>query len=90
MLPVCRVTLHPLEEAVKPGEGQELKPKKSGFGLPAKYRVYDELRQALNDPDFVREEAPLMGDIVEATRQVPRANIPDMPDRIVAASFIIH
>jgi hypothetical protein len=26
-----------LEEAVKPAQGQELKPKKSGYGLLAKY-----------------------------------------------------
>ncbi len=30
-------TLHVLEEAVKPVEGQKLKPKKSGYGLLAKY-----------------------------------------------------
>jgi hypothetical protein len=30
-------TLQVLEEAVKPAEGQELKPKKSGYGLLAKY-----------------------------------------------------
>jgi plasmid stability protein len=28
---------HVLEEAVKPAEGQKLKPKKSGYGLLAKY-----------------------------------------------------
>jgi hypothetical protein len=30
-------TLHVLEEAVKPTEGQKLKPKKSGYGLLAEY-----------------------------------------------------
>jgi hypothetical protein len=30
-------TQHVLEEAVKPAEGQKLKPKKSGYGLLAKY-----------------------------------------------------
>ena len=30
-------TRHLLEEAVKPQEAQELKPKKSGYGLLAKY-----------------------------------------------------
>ena len=30
-------TRHLLEEAVKPAEGQELKPKKSAYGLLAKY-----------------------------------------------------
>jgi hypothetical protein len=30
-------TLHVLEQAVKPAEGQKLRPKKSGYGLLAKY-----------------------------------------------------
>jgi plasmid stability protein len=30
-------TRHVLEEAVKPAEGQKLRPKKSGYGLLAKY-----------------------------------------------------
>ena len=50
--------------------------------------AYDDLRQALNDPHFVLEEAPLTGEIVEAMRRVPRADIPDMPDRIVAATAL--
>ncbi len=54
--------------------------------LPAS--AYDELRSALNDPDFVLEEAPLTGEVVETMRQVPRAEIPDMPDRIVAATAL--
>jgi hypothetical protein len=45
--------------------------------LPAS--AYDELRKALNDPDFVLEEAPFTGEVVETMRQVPRADIPDMP-----------
>jgi PIN domain nuclease of toxin-antitoxin system len=51
--------------------------------LPAS--AYDELRQALSDPDFVLEEAPFTSEVVETMRQVPRTDIPDMPDRIVAA-----
>ncbi len=54
--------------------------------LPAS--AYDELRGALNDPDFVLREAPFTGQIVEAMRQVPREDIPDMPDRIVAATAL--
>jgi len=50
--------------------------------------AYDELRKALMDPDFVLEEAPFTSDIVEAMRQVPRADIQDMPDRIVAATAL--
>jgi PIN domain nuclease of toxin-antitoxin system len=52
--------------------------------LPAS--AYDELRQALNDPDFVLQEVAFTGAIVEAMCQVPRTEIPDMPDRIVAAT----
>jgi PIN domain nuclease of toxin-antitoxin system len=54
--------------------------------LPAS--AYDELRIALNDPDFVLEEAPFTGEVVETMRQVPRVDIPDMPDRIVAATAL--
>ena len=50
--------------------------------------AYDELREALNDPDFVLEEAPFTGEVVETMRQVPREDIPDMPDRIVAATAL--
>jgi PIN domain nuclease of toxin-antitoxin system len=54
--------------------------------LPA--LAYDELRKALNDPAFVLEEAKSTGEIVETMRQVPRVDIPDMPDRIVAATAL--
>jgi PIN domain nuclease of toxin-antitoxin system len=50
--------------------------------------AYDELRKALNDPDFVLEEAPFTGEVVEIMREVPRTDIPDMPDRIVAATAL--
>jgi PIN domain nuclease of toxin-antitoxin system len=54
--------------------------------LPAS--AYRELRQALNDSDFVLREAPFTGEVVETMRQVPREDIPDMPDRIVAATAL--
>jgi len=50
--------------------------------------AYDELKNALNDPDFVLSEAPFTGEIVEAMRKVERTDIPDMPDRIVAATAV--
>jgi PIN domain nuclease of toxin-antitoxin system len=46
------------------------------------------LRQALKDPRFVLKEASFTGEVVETIRQVPRADIPDMPDRIVAATAL--
>jgi PIN domain nuclease of toxin-antitoxin system len=54
--------------------------------LPAS--AYTELRNALADPEYVIEEAPFTAEVVEALRQVPRADIPDMPDRIVAATAV--
>jgi PIN domain nuclease of toxin-antitoxin system len=54
--------------------------------LPAS--AYRELKNALADPDYVIEEAPFTVEIVDAMRQVPRADVPDMPDRIVAATGV--
>ena len=48
--------------------------------------AYEDLQAALSDPEYVIEEAPFTAEVVEATRQVPRAQVPDMPDRIVAAT----
>jgi PIN domain nuclease of toxin-antitoxin system len=52
--------------------------------LPAS--AYNELKAALLNPDYVIEEAPFTAEIVDAMHQVPRATVPDMPDRIVAAT----
>lgn len=52
--------------------------------LPAS--AYDDLKAALADPEYVIEEAPFNGGVVEAIRLIPRAEVPDMPDRIVAAT----
>jgi PIN domain nuclease of toxin-antitoxin system len=48
--------------------------------------VYGDLKAALADSDYVIEEAPFTVDIVDAMRQIPRAAVPDLPDRIVAAT----
>src|SRR6266567_5756185 len=50
--------------------------------------VYDDLKAALADSDYVIAEAPFTVEIVDAMRQVPRAEVPDMPDRIIAATGI--
>ncbi|HEY3940349.1 MAG TPA: type II toxin-antitoxin system VapC family toxin [Bryobacteraceae bacterium] len=52
--------------------------------LPAS--AYEDLKSALADPEYVIEEAPFNGEIVEAMLKVSRADVPDMPDRIVAAT----
>lgn len=48
--------------------------------------AYEDLRAALSDPEYVIEEAPFSAEVVEAMREVPRAHVPDLPDRIVAAT----
>ena len=54
--------------------------------LPAS--AYDELTQALADPEHVFTEAVFSAAIVQAMRQVSRAEVPDMPDRMVAATGV--
>jgi PIN domain nuclease of toxin-antitoxin system len=54
--------------------------------LPAS--AYDELTQVLADPEHVFVEAVFTAAIVQAMRQVSRAEVPDMPDRIVAATAV--
>ena len=48
----------------------------------------DDLRSALDNPDQAFKEAPFTKDIVSAMRRVPRDEVPDMPDRIVAATAV--
>lgn len=50
--------------------------------------AYEELTAALRAPDSLLEEAPLTAEVVEAMRRVPRADVPDLPDRIVAATAL--
>jgi PIN domain nuclease of toxin-antitoxin system len=50
--------------------------------------AYDELTQVLADPEHVFTEAVFTAAIVQAMRQVPRDEVPDMPDRMVAATAV--
>ena len=50
--------------------------------------AYEALAQALADPEHVFAEAVFTVAIVEAMRKVPRADVPDLPDRIVAATAV--
>jgi hypothetical protein len=50
--------------------------------------AYDDLKAALASPEYVIAEAPFNSEIVEAMRTVSRAEVPDMPDRIIAATGI--
>jgi PIN domain nuclease of toxin-antitoxin system len=50
--------------------------------------AYEDVKGALANPDYVIEEAPFSTGVVDAMRYVSRADIPDMPDRIVAATAV--
>jgi PIN domain nuclease of toxin-antitoxin system len=52
--------------------------------LPAS--AYDGLIHALHNPVHVFTQAVLTADIVQIMRRVSRTDVPDMPDRIVAAT----
>lgn len=52
--------------------------------LPAS--AFDDLRNALSNPNHILDEAPLTAGVMSAMRLVPREDIPDLPDRIVAAT----
>jgi len=46
--------------------------------------AYEELMQALGEPEHVFTEAVLTASVVRAMLRVSRTEVPDMPDRIVA------
>ena len=48
--------------------------------------VIDRLLDALRNPNNVLYLAPLDLSVIQALRQIPREQIPDMPDRIIAAT----
>jgi PIN domain nuclease of toxin-antitoxin system len=50
--------------------------------------AYEELTQALADPEHVFTEAVFGAAIVQTMRRVSRAEVPDMPDRIVVATAV--
>jgi hypothetical protein len=50
--------------------------------------AYDDLLRALKNPAHVFTEAALTTEVVQSMWQVSRAEMPDMPDRIVAATPI--
>jgi PIN domain nuclease of toxin-antitoxin system len=54
--------------------------------LPA--HVYPDLEAALDDPAHLFTETPCTRKVSRAMRQIPRADIPDMPDRIIAATAV--
>jgi PIN domain nuclease of toxin-antitoxin system len=50
--------------------------------------AYDDLVTALADPEHVFTEAVFTAAIVQSMRQVSRAEVPDMPDRMIAATAV--
>lgn len=50
--------------------------------------VYTGVKAARADLEHVFHETPLTANVVEAMRTVSRAEVPDMPDRIVAATAV--
>lgn len=50
--------------------------------------AYADLKEALANHQHVIEEAPFHVGIVEAMRLVPRDEVPNLPDRIVAATAV--
>ncbi len=46
------------------------------------------MQEALHDPDHVLQEAPVTAEIIDTMLTIPRVDIPDMPDRIVAATAV--
>jgi PIN domain nuclease of toxin-antitoxin system len=50
--------------------------------------AYDDLTQALADPEHVLMEAVFSAATVEAMRQVSRTEVSDMPDRMISATAI--
>jgi PIN domain nuclease of toxin-antitoxin system len=50
--------------------------------------AYDDLLQAVADPEHVFTEAPFTAAVVESMWRVSRTEVPDMPDRLVAATAV--
>lgn len=50
--------------------------------------AFDRLLQAIGDEDSVLTEVPIDRYIASALRRVDRSQIPDMPDRIIAATAL--
>ncbi len=50
--------------------------------------AYAEIKRVLNDPSEVFEEMPVDQQIVDAMQRIIREEIPDLPDRIVAATAL--
>lgn len=50
--------------------------------------AYSDLKKALRDPEHVLQEGPVTAEIIDTMLELSRVDIPDMPDRIVAATAV--
>lgn len=50
--------------------------------------AYDALRTALTQPRFGYSLVPLDLAVADAVRKIPRADVPDLPDRVIAATAL--
>lgn len=50
--------------------------------------AWSELQRVLSDPEHVFIEAGLTAAVVESMKQISRSDVPDMPDRIIAATAV--
>ncbi len=56
--------------------------------LPA--TTYDDLVMAVHDPEIALRFLPIDLDISLAVERIPRNTVPDLPDRIIAATALAH
>jgi len=50
----------------------------------------EDLVMAFHDPDTALELLPIDEDVALAVERIPRDLVPDMPDRIIAATALTH
>ncbi len=50
--------------------------------------AFEDLLVAISDPEHVFQEAPFTADVVRSMQQIPRSQVPDMPDRMIAATAL--
>jgi PIN domain nuclease of toxin-antitoxin system len=60
---------------------------KKSFPYPG---VFPQLLALAADPNEALEVLPVTADVARAMDRVPRAEVPDMPDRIIAATAVTH
>jgi PIN domain nuclease of toxin-antitoxin system len=56
--------------------------------LPPVY--YEDLVLSAHDPNLVVEFLPIDEDVALAVERIPRDVVPDMPDRVIAATALTH